>query len=163
VEQRSVDRIQDFLRTTPEPFSRSTLAGHITGSAVLMDASRSMLLLIWHEKLGRWLQPGGHCEPDQDVDVQATALRELVEETGLPESSLRLVLAQPFDVDVHPIPARKHEPDHWHYDVRFLFELAGELDLTSTTYRWVRAGDVAALQEQSLARMAKKLQVPNAL
>jgi 8-oxo-dGTP pyrophosphatase MutT (NUDIX family) len=156
-ERRSLDRIRDFLHITPDPFLRSTLAGHITGSAVLTNAGRSMLLLIWHEKLGRWLQPGGHCEPDQDADVQATALRELVEEAGLRESSLKLVSAQPFDVDVHPIPARKHEPDHWHYDVRFLFELVGEPDLTSMAYRWVRVEDVAALPEDSLARLAQKL------
>ena len=156
-EQASLERIRQFLQTTTAPFSRDTLAGHITGSAVLTNATHSMLVLIWHEKLGRWLQPGGHCEPDVDDDVQATALRELVEETGLPASSLKLVARLPFDVDVHPIPARRHEPDHWHYDVRFLFEMVGELDLASAAYRWVRVEDVADLPEKSLARLALKL------
>ena len=157
VELNSLERIRHFLQATPAPFLRSTLAGHITGSVVLTNASRTLLLLIWHEKLGRWLQPGGHCEPDQDADVQATALRELIEETGLPQASLRLVSAQPFDVDVHLIPARKHEPEHWHYDLRFLFELVGEPDLASVAYRWVRVEEVAALTDTSLARLAKKI------
>jgi 8-oxo-dGTP pyrophosphatase MutT (NUDIX family) len=157
VEQRSLDRMREFLRTTPAPFSRSTLEGHITGSAVLINPERSVMLMIWHEKLGRWLQPGGHCEPNDDADVQATALRELLEETVLPASSLQLVSAVPFDVDVHPIPARAQEPDHFHYDVRFLFELAGEPDLESKSYRWVLVEEVAALPEESLSRLAKKL------
>ena len=160
VEFNSLARIRHFLQATPAPFLRSTLAGHITGSAVLTNASRTLLLLIWHEKLGRWLQPGGHCEPDQDADVQATALRELLEETGLSPSSLRLVslpMMQPFDVDVHLIPARKHEPEHWHYDVRFLFELVGEPDFMNASYRWVSVEEIAILTDTSLARLAKRL------
>ena len=156
-EQTSLERIRHFLQTTSAPFARATLEGHITGSAVLTNAAHTLLLLIWHEKLGRWLQPGGHCEPDQDDSVQATALRELIEETGLPSSSLKLVTMRPFDVDVHLIPARKHEPSHWHYDVRFLFELVGEPDLASAAYRWVKIEEVAALPELSLARLAMKL------
>jgi 8-oxo-dGTP pyrophosphatase MutT (NUDIX family) len=156
-ERASLDRIRQFLLSTTQPFSRSTLEGHITGSAVLTNATHTMVLLIWHEKLGRWLQPGGHCEPEFDADVQATALRELLEETMLPESSLRLVWAQPFDVDVHLIPARKNEPDHWHYDVRFLFEWVGGLDLAGEVYRWVKVEEIAALPEESLARIARKL------
>jgi hypothetical protein len=41
--------------------------------------------------------------------------------------------------------------------VRFLFELAGEPDLESKSYRWVLVEEVAALPEESLSRLAKKL------
>ena len=157
IEQSSLARIRHFLCATPAPFARSTLAGHITGSAVLTNTPHTLLLLIWHEKLSRWLQPGGHCEPNQDADVQATALRELIEETGLPQASLRLLSAQPFDVDVHLIPARKAEPEHWHYDVLFLFEFIGEPDVASAAYRWVSVAEVAGLPDESLSRLAKKL------
>ncbi|NJM40463.1 MAG: NUDIX domain-containing protein [Anaerolineae bacterium] len=109
-EQHSLDRMREFLRTTPAPFSRSTLEGHITGSAVLIDAPCSMMLMIWHEKLQRWLQPGGHCEPGEDADVQATALRELMEETGLPASSLKLASERPSMSMFTPSPPAQTNP-----------------------------------------------------
>lgn len=43
---------------------------------------RNHVLLHWHRKLNRWLPPGGHIEPDELPDE--AALREVLEETGLP-------------------------------------------------------------------------------
>ena len=39
------------------------------------------VLLHWHRKLGMWLPPGGHIEPDELPDE--AALREVLEETGV--------------------------------------------------------------------------------
>ena len=75
-EAQHLARTLEFLRATDAPFFRDTLAGHITASAILTDPAQSNLLLIWHEKLRRWLQPGGHCEQD-DVSLSAAARREL--------------------------------------------------------------------------------------
>ncbi|UFH52810.1 NUDIX hydrolase [Spirosoma sp. KNUC1025] len=119
-----------FVEANPDAFERSLLTGHVTGSAWIVSPDRSQVLLIHHRKLDRWLQPGGHA--DGDPDIAAVALREAQEETGL--TSLRLIvpagsetpLLTPtvpiFDVDVHTIPARNHEPEHLHYDIRFLLE-----------------------------------------
>ncbi len=38
-------------------------------------------MLHWHKRLGQWMPPGGHIEPDEDP-VQAV-LREIREETGI--------------------------------------------------------------------------------
>jgi hypothetical protein len=46
------------------------------------------------------------------------ALREGHEESGLDD--LQLVDARTLDLDVHRIPAGKGEPDHDHFDVRYL-------------------------------------------
>lgn len=48
-----------------------------TGIVTFKDAS----LVHWHRKVGEWLAPGGHIEPNEDP-VQAT-IREALEETGL--------------------------------------------------------------------------------
>jgi 8-oxo-dGTP pyrophosphatase MutT (NUDIX family) len=156
-------RIEGFLEGAPEPFSRKNLAlgadGHLTGSAVLLDEGGDLLALIWHEKLARWLQPGGHCE-EEDTDVAATALRELLEETGLPEDALALAKKNPFDVDVHYIPARPDgsEPGHYHYDVRFLFRLSRpEPFPNGVKARWVSLNEAASLPDDSIARLAQKL------
>jgi 8-oxo-dGTP pyrophosphatase MutT (NUDIX family) len=44
------------------------------------------VLLHWHRKLGRWLPPGGHIEPNELPDEAAR--REVLEETGV-EVTLR--------------------------------------------------------------------------
>ncbi len=108
-------RMLDFCREHPDALHRTCLAGHLTGSALIVDPSRGQSLLIHHTKLDRWLQPGGHA--DGDGDLGRVALREATEETGL--VGLSLVLPA-IDLDIHEIPERGHEPAHVHLDVRFL-------------------------------------------
>jgi 8-oxo-dGTP pyrophosphatase MutT (NUDIX family) len=105
-----------LLRTTPEPFSRHQFdPGHITASCyVIDDAGR--LLLHHHRRLNRWLQMGGHVEAgEQPVDA---ALREAAEESGLRD--LQLAKEGIADLDVHVIPAGRGEPEHRHFDVRYI-------------------------------------------
>lgn len=151
------ERIAAFVRSHADCFERSLLEGHVTGSAWIVDASRSCCLLTHHRKLDRWLQLGGHA--DGDPDVLAVAMREAREESGL--ASLRAVAVSIFDCDVHAIPARKAEPEHFHYDVRFLLEAdAGEPLVVSEESRqlaWVALGEVAALSgDASVVRMVAK-------
>ena len=47
-------------------------------------------------------------------------MKEAEEESGL--KSLRLVDENIFDLDKHIIPQRPHVPEHFHFDVRYLFE-----------------------------------------
>ena len=103
----------------PSAFNRDHLPGHITGSTWVINPNRSMVLLHHHRKLNKWLQPGGHA--DGDKNVLRVALRELEEETGIKKS--KQLVNGIFDLDIHPIPARKDFPEHLHYDVRFCFEV----------------------------------------
>jgi 8-oxo-dGTP pyrophosphatase MutT (NUDIX family) len=103
--------------------SRRTFPGHVTTSAFILDGERSQVLLIHHRSLARWLQPGGHYEPPDDL--AQSALREAFEETGV--EGLRLdswhaASGIPIDIDSHLIPARpaRDEPEHWHHDFRYL-------------------------------------------
>jgi ADP-ribose pyrophosphatase YjhB (NUDIX family) len=153
-EAAHVARTQAFLLDTPTPFSRTTQAGHITGSAVVWDRKTQTLLLLWHVKLQRWLQPGGHCEPLEDTDTVATAWRELLEETEVARACFALAQPALFDVDVHEIPERGDEPTHYHYDVRYLFTLEGDLP---PMLRAVPLAEVAQFSDASLARLAQKL------
>ena len=153
-EKAHTERTMAFLEATPEPFSRTTKPGHVTGSAVVWAKQSNVLLLLWHVKLERWLQPGGHCEPLLDADTLATAWRELLEETEAEKTVFSLVSEVPFDVDVHEIPARGAEPAHFHYDIRYLFTLEGAIP---TTVRAVPLTEVAGFSDASLARLALKL------
>lgn len=103
-----------FLDEHDDAAHRANPVGHLTGSALVVDAGSRRTLLLLHRKLGRWFQPGGHA--DGDTNVAAVALREAQEETGL--HGLRVALPA-IDVDVHVVEPPS-EPAHRHLDVRFL-------------------------------------------
>ncbi len=150
-------RFLDFVRDHADCFERSLAVGHITGSAWIVDATGGRVLLTHHRKLDRWLQPGGHA--DGDPDVLAVAMREADEETGL--DPLVPEFEGIFDLDVHPIPARREDPEHLHFDVRFALRHPGDGGFTVTEeshdLAWVplnRLGDYTG--EESIHRMARK-------
>ena len=108
------------LLSEPDAFDRGHFGpGHFTASCYVIDAA-GRLLLHHHRRLDRWLQMGGHVEGDESPEL--TALREGAEESGLRD--LALATDGIFDLDIHAIPAAKGEPDHDHYDVRYLARTA---------------------------------------
>jgi 8-oxo-dGTP pyrophosphatase MutT (NUDIX family) len=116
-ERRDLAQLREYAQSLKEPLSREQPVAHFTGSALVTDGAR--VALVFHRKLSRWLQPGGHVEPEDGGDLCLTALREAREETGLPVK-LHPRAPRPLDVDVHSIPARPEAPAHLHLDVRFL-------------------------------------------
>lgn len=156
-DESDVDRCAAWLREGKRPFHRESLEGHFTGSAWLVSADGRRVLLMLHRKLGRWLQPGGHA--DGEVDLAGVALREAEEETGLRDLQ---VLPGIFDVDAHRIPARGHEPEHWHYDVRHVVVARGSeafvVNEESLALAWRPIDEIAAGEsaDESLRRMARK-------
>ena len=94
--------------------------GHLTASGFVLSPDRSAVLLIEHTKLARWLQPGGHIE-ETDRSFEAAARREIFEETGLEDLGIDAGMRGLFDLDVHLIPPLGGEPEHVHYDLRFVF------------------------------------------
>src|SRR5438132_8205968 len=110
--------MRDYARMLERPFSRSQAVAHFTGSAVVTDPGGERVCLVHHAKLNRWLQPGGHADDSDAGSLEATALREAGEETGL-SVVLHPTAPRPLDLDVHRIPERKGEPAHHHLDVRY--------------------------------------------
>ena len=150
--------ISAFVEEQSDCFERSLLVGHVTGSAWVLDEERECALLIHHAKLDKWLQPGGHC--DGDVNVLRVAAREVEEEAGL-AAIVPLLSGTIFDVDAHDIPARKNEPAHVHYDIRYVFEASRSAPLRisaeSKDLRWVALGRIAELNtDESVMRMVTK-------
>jgi len=157
-ERRARSGILDFVAGS-EVLGRGNPAGHVTGSALVVNPDRTKMLLNHHAKLDRWMQFGGHVE-EGDATVAATAAREAREESGI--EGLAFVSVGVFDVDVHLIPARAGAPAHRHYDIRFLLEAAeGESPVASEeskSVRWVALEDVARYSaSESVARMARKV------
>lgn len=152
--------IIDLLTMSNEPFSRAQFApGHITAGCFIIDGG-ARLLLHHHRRLGRWLQMGGHLEEGEDPT--AAALREGQEESGLRD--LEFVVDGIFDVDVHAVPAGKNEPDHHHFDVRFLARTATPDAIAidhaeSNDLAWVVLSDALPLMnEEASSRVIRKIE-----
>ncbi len=165
-DHKSIDAIEEKYRLDTISFverhrgswwQRTTLDGHVTAAAWLVNAQRTHALLLHHAKLDRWLQPGGHID-DTDKGPADGALREALEESGLGE--LSLADSALLDVDVHAIPQRLDEPAHLHYDARFLV-VAKNSDVIisdeSLRFRWIALGEIAnSNMDYSITRLAKK-------
>ncbi|WP_037627696.1 NUDIX hydrolase [Streptomyces aureus] len=135
--------------------ARATLPGHVTCSAVVVDRQGRVLHIRHRASGGLMLPPGGHIEPE-DRTLLAAALREVSEEAGIAPSALCLtpqLLGSPIDIDVHDVDANpvKGEPAHRHYDVRYVFYLAGEEPPTITLQdeevsdaRWLAVEEVTS-------------------
>lgn len=96
--------------------------GHITTSAIVLSPDGGKVLLVFHPRLRRWLQPGGHLETSDRTIVDA-ARREVLEETGV---LVNLEFAPALiGLDVHDIPAARGEPIHRHHDLIFRFVAGG--------------------------------------
>ena len=75
-----------FLADHPDAMSRDCRIGHLTASALVVNADRDRVLLTLHPKVGRWLQLGGHCEAG-DRTLRDAAGREAREESGIAASA----------------------------------------------------------------------------
>jgi 8-oxo-dGTP pyrophosphatase MutT (NUDIX family) len=152
--------IVNLLTRGGDEFSRAHFEpGHITASLFIVDPPMERLLLHHHRRLNRWLQMGGHVERDEHP--AEAALREGREESGL--ADLELVANAIFDLDVHVIPAAKGEPEHRHFDVRYLARTrtpdAIAIDPNeSNELAWVPLGEAEArMNEAASSRVIAKI------
>ena len=105
-----------------------------------------------------WLQLGGHA--DGEKDLIKVALKEAKEESGF--SEFNLLSKEIFDLDIHEIEAINNEPQHLHYDVRFLLEADQEkheiiVSDESHDVKWIPIKNVINYNsEESIKRMVLK-------
>lgn len=102
---------QDYLAQLaafPDACLKTGPPAHLTASCFVLDQQVESVLLTLHRKGRFWVQFGGHCEPE-DADLQAAAVREAREESGLtrlePLSALPGGRRLPVDLDRHRLPA----------------------------------------------------------
>jgi 8-oxo-dGTP pyrophosphatase MutT (NUDIX family) len=115
---RKQDRLRrlyvDHLVAYPDGWSRHCPGAHLTASSLICAPAAQQVLLTLHARLGRWLQTGGHLEAG-DQNLQAAAMREAAEESGL----------EGLTIDPEPALLSRHEvlcsgAPTFHLDVQFL-------------------------------------------
>ena len=116
------------------------------------------------KKLNKWLQLGGHS--DGDANTASVALREAEEESGLDvllgfNREEQIMCTDIFDIDVHEIPARKNDPAHYHFDIRFVVQSVNhenyQVSDESHDLAWVKIAEIESYtRETSILRMKQK-------
>jgi 8-oxo-dGTP pyrophosphatase MutT (NUDIX family) len=129
---------------------------HFTATGYVVNPGRTKLLMVHHNKLHKWLPPGGHLEPNELP--HEGAMRETLEETGVrarhmpgedPELGLSNVtemqVPRPFAVLYELIPASAKDVEHIHIDMLFLLEAdesvatEAQLDEVAAAQWWLKA------------------------
>lgn len=119
-----------------ELIDRNNFIGHFTASAFVISQKTNRIIMIHHNFLKKYLQPGGHIEVTDSNPLEASK-RELFEETGIEIKKLIYYKADllndliPLNISAHQIPENKikGEKKHYHYDLQYLFFCQEELDV----------------------------------
>ena len=139
-------------------FEKDNLPGHFTGSAWVISPDKNKILMTHHKKLNMWLQLGGHA--DGEKNLRSVALKEAKEESGF--NNFSILSEEIFDLDIHKIESINEEPEHLHYDVRFLLEADPNeqniiISEESHDVKWIHLDDVLEYNsEGSISRMVEK-------
>ena len=82
-EQEAADQrmMLTFMERNPDCLLRSNLAAHFSASGWIVNKRRDRVLLCYHKLYDSWSWTGGHA--DGESDLEAVALREAQEETGV--------------------------------------------------------------------------------
>ena len=109
-------------------------------SAFVIDPKTKKILLVFHKKFNRWVQPGGHIEPEETPEE--TALREVYEETGLKVQLLGERFPREDDF-IRPLGVQKNRGKNGllHIDITYVAIPINEIDANNydsgiTDVRW---------------------------
>lgn len=167
---RQAELIKQMSDPSLDLSSRTNIPeGHMCASGLVVSSALDEVLMVEHKALGIWVVPGGHYDLDDNQDLSQTALREIVEETGLSNLTLHPWHKRtgiPLDIDTHPIPKseKKNEDGHQHFDYRYVFlidknkttEVDHEIDLNEVLdIKWVPVCDISS--DMSVAPAVAKL------
>lgn len=95
-EKETITELIQYVSENQNCFEREAKDGarHIAASVLLITRDFKKALFLWHTKIGRWTQPGGHA--DGNSDLHSVALKELEEETGI--HGVQFVSSVPLDI-----------------------------------------------------------------
>lgn len=121
--QEEADR-EELLQALKQDniFSRNNRAAHMTASAWVVNPSGDRILMAYHNIYDSWSWLGGHA--DGDMDLLAVAVREVREESGIPQV---LPLSEDiFSLEILTVDGHEKKgayvPSHLHLNVTYLLQ-----------------------------------------
>jgi 8-oxo-dGTP pyrophosphatase MutT (NUDIX family) len=156
-ERDALDEIAAYLAGHTDAASRHSTGGaHITASSVLVAVDTGKTLLTLHPRFGRWMQLGGHFEPE-DTSIIDAVLRETTEESGITDLTID---ETPLGVGVFGNTPCPHGKTSTHYDIRFLVTTPGDSDAVisdeSIELDWFDLDELPAPHDGDLERLARQ-------
>lgn len=101
---------------------------HFCVSCYVYDESTQKFLMVKHKKLGKWVQPGGHIE--QNEDPEEACVREVWEETGISIKlkGERFIREEDY---IRPLALQRNEitSEHIHIDFVYLANAVGNCNI----------------------------------
>lgn len=113
-EAATVESVENHLKNIKNQMQNKD---KISGSAWIFNPRNGKVLLTHHKKMDKWVQLGGHIEKVDLENIQATAQREAIEESGIPDISL--LCTEIFNIDIY-LYTHTDTP-YYLYDFCFLF------------------------------------------
>lgn len=167
-ERKRLGQLLELLSRSNEDSSvidRKNFTGHVTASGIVLARDTGRVLKVYHRRLERYLQPGGHIE-DEDISPELAAEREVHEETPIDFVKYlpyHFNHSAPIDIDTHFIDedAERGESGHYHHDFRYLFIVESESVLGEYAaqdpprFKWDRVANLKA--EETFLDLAHKI------
>ncbi len=122
-EQEAADRTELLRALSQENiFLRENKAAHMTASAWVVNPAGDKVLMAYHNIYDSWSWLGGHA--DGDMDLLAVAVREVREESGIPQV---LPLSEDiFSLEILTVDGHEKKgayvPSHLHLNVTYLLQ-----------------------------------------
>ena len=141
------DRFVAHLESHPDGMTRACRPDHLTAGVVVLSTGLDHVLLNLHRKAQQWFHFGGHCEP-RDRTLAGAALREGLEESGLPELDLT---AAPVELSEHSVEFCAPDQVVQHLDVRYAARVLAKVEPAvsdeSLAVRWWPLDALPPLQD----------------
>ena len=122
-EERDRDEILARLASGEELYTRENTAAHFTASGWVVSPDRKQVLMAYHNLYDSWAWLGGHA--DGERDLLKTAMREVMEESGLTE--VKPVSEEIYSVEILTVNGHEkhgsYVSSHLHLNVTYLLEV----------------------------------------
>ena len=123
-EERDKELILHCLETEQDIFLRENTRYHMTASAWVINDDGSRVLMAYHRLYDSWAWLGGHA--DGETDLLKTAVREVLEESGVSEAVP--VSSGIYSLEVLPVNGHmkkgRYVSSHLHLNVTYLLKVS---------------------------------------
>ena len=121
-EARDQEEILARLARGEALYTRENTAAHFTASGWVVSPDRKQVLMAYHNLYDSWAWLGGHA--DGERDLLKTAMREVMEESGLTE--VKPVSEEIYSVEILTVNGHEkhgsYVSSHLHLNVTYLLE-----------------------------------------